>query len=171
VSLNLGHHRNGKQHFFYEEIIMITGWHHTNIIVSDIERSLDFYTGTLGLEIAAQTEIDDPEFSKGVSIPGTKVKAAFLKVPNTSVVIEIFQYMTSDSKPMPKDALPSDIGVGHICFLVDDIEATYEELSAKGIKFSSKPVMIAKDHPDCGGVQFCYFYDPDGTTLEIFQAP
>ena len=45
---------------------MITGWHHTNVIVSDFARSLEFYTDVLGLKLAAQTEIDDPEFSRGV---------------------------------------------------------------------------------------------------------
>ena len=150
---------------------MITGWHHTNVIVSDFDRSLDFYTRIVGLNVAAQTEIDDPEFSRCVSIPGTKVRAAFLEVPNCSAVVEIFQYLTSHSKPVPKDALPSDIGVGHICFLVDNIDETYKELSAKGVKFLTTPVTIAKDHPDCGGVRFCYFSDPDGTTLEILQGP
>ena len=150
---------------------MITGWHHTNVIVSDFDRSLEFYTDVLGLKLAAQTEIDDPEFSRGVSIPGTKVRAAFLEVPNCSAVIEMFQYVTSDSKPVPDDALPSDIGFGHICFLVDNIDETYEELSAKGVKFLTTPVTIAEDHPDVGGVRFCYFFDPDGTTLEILQVP
>jgi catechol 2,3-dioxygenase-like lactoylglutathione lyase family enzyme len=150
---------------------MITGWHHTNIIVSDFDRSLDFYTRVLGLTLAAQTEIDDAEFSRGVAIPGTKVRAAFLAVPETSVVIEIFQYLTSDSKPIPADALPCDIGVGHICFLVDDIDKTYEALSAEGVRFLTTPVKISEDHPDVAGVRFCYFFDPDGTTLEILQAP
>ncbi|MFM1550502.1 MAG: VOC family protein [Lentisphaeria bacterium] len=150
---------------------MFTGWHHTNIIVSDFDRSLEFYTDVLGLTIAAQTEIDDAEFSRGVAIPGTKVRAAFLAVPNCSAVIEIFQYMSSDSKPIPEDALPSDIGVGHICFQVENIDETYAALSAKGVKFTTTPVTISESHPDVGGVRFCYFSDPDGTTLEILQTP
>lgn len=150
---------------------MFTGWHHTNVVVSDFDRSLDFYTRILGLEVAFQTEIDDDEFSRAVGIPGTKIRAAFLEVPNTSTVLEIFQYLSADSKPIDKDALPSDIGVGHICFSVEDIDKTFEQLVAQGVEFKSTPVTISPQHPHAGGVRFCYFRDPDGTLLEILQAP
>jgi catechol 2,3-dioxygenase-like lactoylglutathione lyase family enzyme len=150
---------------------MFTGWHHTNIVVSDLDRAVDFHTRILGLEVASEIVIDDAEFSRGVGIPGTKVRGAFLEVPGTTTVIELFEYMTSDSRPLPEDARPSDIGVGHICFSVSDIDAVYEKLSAAGVKFKSSPVTISKDHPQAGGVRFCYFHDPDGTLLEILQAP
>lgn len=150
---------------------MFSGWHHTNVIVSDFDRSLDFYTRVLGLKVAVETEINDDEFSRGVGIPGTKVRAAFLEVPNSSTTVEMFQYLSADSKPIPKDMLPSDIGVGHICFTVDDIDEAYTNLSAQGVEFKSTPVTISKDHPHAGNIRFCYFYDPDGTLLEIIQLP
>ena len=99
---------------------MFTGWHHTNVIVSDLDRSLDFYTRVLGLKVASQMEIDDPEFARGVGIPDTRVRAAFLEVPNSTTLLEMFEYATIISKPILKDALPSDLGIQHICFRVDD---------------------------------------------------
>ena len=150
---------------------MFTGWHHTNINVSDFDRSLDFYMRVLGFKVAAETEFDGEEFSRGVGIPGTKIRAAFLEVPNSPTMVEMFQYLSPDSKPIATDALPSDVGVGHICFTVDDIDQAYEKLSAQGVEFMSTPITISKEHPHAGGVRFCYFRDPDGALLEILQLP
>jgi catechol 2,3-dioxygenase-like lactoylglutathione lyase family enzyme len=150
---------------------MFTGWHHTNINVSDLDRSLDFYTRVLGLKVTGETEFDGEEFDRGVGLPGTKIRAAFLEVPNSSEILEMFQYVTPSSKPIAADALPNDIGVGHICFAVDDIDQTYENLLAQGVEFRSPPVTISKDHPKAAGVRFCYFRDPDGILIEILQRP
>ena len=151
---------------------MISGLHHGNIIVSDIERAKKFYADVLGLQVAMQTEIDEPEFARGVGIPGTKVRAVFFSVPNTSTLIEVFQYVAPrPSKEIPAGTLPSDIGIGHLCFQVDDIDAAYERLHKNGVPFISTPVRIPTSHKDVGGVRFCYFKDPDGVLLELIHIP
>ena len=72
---------------------MFTGLHHFNLIVSDMEKTKEFYNRRLGLEIALETVIEDPEFSRGVGLPGTKVLATFFKLPNNPGLIETFQYV------------------------------------------------------------------------------
>ena len=151
---------------------MITGLHHGNIVVSDIERSKRFYTEVLGLQVAMETEIDEPEFARGVGIPGTKVKGVFFAVPNTPTLIEMFQYVAPRaSRPIPAGSLPSDIGIGHLAFQVDDIDAVYEKLREKNVPFVSGPVTLPETHKDVGGVRFCYFKDPDGVLLELIYLP
>ena len=148
---------------------MFTGLHHFNLIVRDKEKTKAFYNGILGLEIALETVIEDAEFSRGVGIEKTKVLATFFKLPNNSGLIETFQYENPPGAPVPAAAMANDGGWQHICFAVDDIEQTYRELEAKGIRFLSTPVTIAKDHPYFAGVRFCYFRGPDREVLEILQ--
>lgn len=151
---------------------MITGLHHSNLVVSDLDRAKKFYTEVLGLQPVMETEIDEREFDRGVGIPGTKVRALFLAVPNSSTNIEIFQYIAPHkSKPRPAGALPSDIGWGHLAFIVDDIDAAHARLTEKKIPFTSSPVRIPETHKDCGGIRFCYFSDPDGTLVELIHFP
>jgi len=150
---------------------MFSGWHHVNLITSDLERSVEFYTGILGLKLTMQTKIEDSDFNRAVGIPDAKVRAAFLEVPGTPTILEIFQYVTGSGKPIPKDQLASDVGFQHICFQVDDIDKAHAELQAKGVEFFTSPATIAKDHPDIAGVRFCYFTDPDGAIVEILQPP
>lgn len=151
---------------------MFTGMHHANIVVSDLEKSKKFYTEVLGLQVALQTEIDDPEFARGVGIPGTKLRAVFFSVPNTPTLIEMFEYVAPHkSKSLPAGGLPSDVGIGHLAFQVQDIDAAYQRLKEMKIPFISSPVTLSKSHKDVGGVRFCYFRDPDGILLELIWFP
>src|SRR6476659_5319814 len=125
---------------------MFTALHHFNLIVSDKEKTKQFYNGVLGLEIALETEIDDDEFSRGVGLPGTKVLATFFKLPNNNGLIETFQYVHPVGRQVPADARANDGGWQHICFQVDDIDTVKQELEAKGIKFLSTPATIARTH-------------------------
>ena len=150
---------------------MIKGMHHANVVVSDMAKTKEFYTGILGLEIALETVIDEMEFARGVGLPGTKVLATFFAVPGTPTLIETFQYLHPVSRPVPTDARPNDMGVGHICFQVDDIQDAYRELRGKGVEFASDPVTIPPSHPKAGGIRFCYFYGPDRELLELLQTP
>ena len=150
---------------------MIKGMHHANIVVSDMVATKKFYTQVLGLQVALEASIDDKEFARGVGSAGTKVLATFFAVPGTPTLIETFQFLSPSSRPVSADSKPTDMGVGHICFEVDDIDKTYHELRSKGVKFASTPVTISPDHPKAGGIRWCYFYGPDGERLEILQGP
>jgi catechol 2,3-dioxygenase-like lactoylglutathione lyase family enzyme len=148
---------------------MLRGLHHFNLIVSDKKQTKAFYNGVLGLEIALETEIEDEEFSRGVGLPGTKVLATFFKLPNNTGMIETFQYVHPEGKPIPATAKANDGGWQHLCFQVSDIEQAVQQLKAKGVRFLSTPVTISKQHPYFAGVRFCYFHGPDREVVEILQ--
>jgi catechol 2,3-dioxygenase-like lactoylglutathione lyase family enzyme len=150
---------------------MIKGMHHANVVVSDMEKTKAFCIQILGFEIALETVIDEREFARGAGIPGTKVLATFFAVPGTPTLIETFQYLNPLSRPIPPDAMANDMGVGHICFEVDDIDQAYKRLRAKSVEFVSDPVTIPASHPKAGGIRWCYFYGPDHERLEILQMP
>jgi catechol 2,3-dioxygenase-like lactoylglutathione lyase family enzyme len=69
--------------------------------------------------------------------------------------------------PGPNDGALYDTGRTHICFRVDDIEAAYAELTARGVVFNGRPVHI--DSGPLIGCAFAYFHDPDGVLLEILE--
>ena len=149
---------------------MLKSVHHLNLIVSDMAMTKRFYHETLGLEIALETVIEDAEFSRGVGLPDTKLLATFFKLPDSSAMIETFQYLVpSGGKPLPPDQKANDMGWTHLCFQVDDIDRAYQDLKAKGVEFLTDPVTIGKDHPNFAGVRFCYFLGPDREVLEILQ--
>jgi catechol 2,3-dioxygenase-like lactoylglutathione lyase family enzyme len=59
------------------------------------------------------------------------------------------------------------VGVAHLSFVVGDIGAEYQRLAGNGVEFISAPVDISEGMNKGG--RACYFKDPDGITLELFQ--
>ena len=126
---------------------LFKGLHHFNVVVSDLEASKEFYSQILNLELILETEVDDSEFSRGVDLKGSRVKAAFFRLPNNDGIIELFQFLKPRGRELRKDQKPNDRGWGHLCFEVEDIETSYRLLSEQGVRFMSPPVTIGPRHP------------------------
>ena len=58
-------------------------------------------------------------------------------------------------------------GNAHVAFMVTDLDATYAEMKAKGVRFKSAPVEVT--HGRNQGAKAVYFLDPDDVTLELIQ--
>ena len=142
------------------------GVHHTGIIVSDLERSIDWYRDVLGLELLTEPGpvADDPELGEGLGVPGAALRFATFAVGDD--VLELLEYSAPPSpieEPMPQNAL----GSHHVALRVDDVRATYERLRQKGVHFFSPPNAI--DEGVLAGWRWAYFTDPDGITLELVE--
>lgn len=64
-------------------------------IVSDLDQSLDFYHGTLGLELtghAVPKMLDNPAVADMYGVPGQQYRAAVVKVPGSSLNLEFVQW-------------------------------------------------------------------------------
>jgi catechol 2,3-dioxygenase-like lactoylglutathione lyase family enzyme len=142
------------------------GLHHTGIIVSDLERSIEFYAGVLGLEMWTEPSpvFDDPSLGEALGVPGAALRMVTFRVGDG--ILELLEYSAPPSPvdaPLPQNAL----GSHHVAFRVEDIEATYTELTAKGVRFIAPPQAI--DEGVLAGWRWAYFTDPDGITLELVE--
>ncbi len=143
----------------------ITGMHHCSFVVTDMERTVDFYTRLVGLELVSRVKnvSDVLGTAVGVKQPNAELEIAFMKAGET--LIEFIEYIDPKAKPCPKD--PSIAGTGHVCFKVDDIYEMKRRLEDAGIKFNSEPI-TSKEMP--GKVfKWCYFRDYDGISMELLE--
>lgn len=142
----------------------LKGMHHIGVPVRDLERSLDWYRELFGFE---------PEFIQGaegngldeiVQLTDAKLRMAFIRLPN--VLLEFLEY----ERPVgiDFDRRNCDVGAIHVCFEVDDIAEVHRRLDKHGIAFTTSP--IAQEGA-IAGHQICYFRDPDGIQLELWQQP
>ena len=142
------------------------GLHHTGYTVSDLDRSLAFYRDVLGCEVIATQEKQGGYLAAIVGYPDAHVRMAHLRVPGGEHVIELFQYLSPAGGRA--DVEPRNVGASHLCFLVDDLYAVYEQLVEQGVtSFVSPPVQVDTGI-NTGGFGV-YLRDPDGITVEIFQ--
>ena len=138
---------------------------HTGLTVRDLDRSLGFYRDTLGMETLFEQEKEGGYLAAIVGYPGAHVRMAHLAFPGDDHRLELFQYLEPEPRGEPGE--PRDVGITHICLLVDDIDALHVRLRAAGVDFYSDPVLVDTG-ANAGGVGV-YLRDPDGITLELFQ--
>jgi catechol 2,3-dioxygenase-like lactoylglutathione lyase family enzyme len=141
----------------------LKGLDHVGVSVRSLELSLQFYERVLGITPECIFEASGPDLANGVGVPGAHLRAAMLRVGSTR--IELLEYRNPRGKPFRIHN--NDVGSPHICLQVADITVAWEELSAKGAKFSSRPLQIYEG--PLAGCSWCYFVDPDGVTLELFE--
>ncbi len=151
---------------------VLTGVWHYSFHVSDLDASVGFYAGVLGMELVHRQEQANAYTRRLVGYPDAHLRVAQLRVPGpaatvSSHTLELVEYVVPRPSPVPLErALP---GTGHLAFAVDDIAAEHDRLRAAGVRFVSTPNAITAG-VNAGGWA-CYFVDPDGITLELVQPP
>jgi catechol 2,3-dioxygenase-like lactoylglutathione lyase family enzyme len=141
--------------------------HHTGLTVRDLDRSLAFYRDALGMETVFQQEKQGGYLAAIVGYPDAHVRMAHLAFPGDSHRLELFQYLEPEGRGEPGE--PRDVGITHVCLLVEDVAPIYERLRTAGVDFYSEPVDVDTG-ANAGGIGL-YLRDPDGITLELFQPP
>ncbi len=121
--------------------------HHVAIICSDYERSKDFYTNVLGLEIINETYRAERNSYKLDLAIGPQAQIELFSFPN----------------PPKRVSQPEAQGLRHLAFEVDNIEAVVEELLNK--KTPVEPIRVDQ----LTGKRFTFFNDPDGLPLELYE--
>jgi catechol 2,3-dioxygenase-like lactoylglutathione lyase family enzyme len=147
--------------------IRITGADHTSFTVADLDRSLAFYCDLLGFEVLNyRPRIVNQYFRDIIGMPDAVVKGAYLGIPGSVHKLELFEYV--QPRGTPADVRTNNPGSAHLCYLVDDCRALYARLVDAGVQFRSPPIDL-NEGPNAGGVAL-YMLDPDGITIELFQA-
>jgi catechol 2,3-dioxygenase-like lactoylglutathione lyase family enzyme len=137
----------------------MVGIHHTGMTVSDLDRSIEFYS-RFGFGLTGNVlEESGPEIDEGTGVAKAHLRCAMLT--RGDLRLELIQYASpSDAPP----ALPNNgIGSAHIAIEVRDIDAVVETLRRDGVRFTSDPI----EHES--GIRWCYMKDPDGITAELFE--
>ena len=144
----------------------LTDIHHIGMTVSDIDRSVRFYRDVLGMTLIRRRQVSADYVAQQTGYEGVELSVASFKIsPDSKQSLEIVQYMNHVGEP--SDQATNRPGNSHLCVLVRDFYACYEDLKANDVRFKSEPVTITSG-PNKGGM-VVYLYDPDGHTIELFQ--
>jgi lactoylglutathione lyase len=119
---------------------------YVGIRVTDLQKSLDFYTKLLGLKVNGRSKIG---LTKGEVIALESEKGGFALELN---------YYEPDSPYNTKYVAGE--GLDHLAFKVDDLDKALEEAGRNG----HKAVLQMK----ADGNRWAYIEDPDGNWIELF---
>lgn len=140
---------------------IVVGYRHNGIIVKDMAKSLHFYRDLLGLEII-QEFTDKSRYIN--TITGIKNGSAhFVKLKtDDGIILELLEYLTHPTKLIKQKIY--NIGLCHLAFRVDNLEKAYKQLTNKGVKFISKPVLSSEKI-----AKVCFCLDPTGIRVELVE--
>lgn len=140
------------------------------ITVSDLDRSVKFYTEVLGFKKVSEAEVQGDEYEKLQGLFGIRMRIARLQLGDE--FIELTDYLTSGGRSIPEDFKSNDLAFQHIAIVVSDMEKAYAQLRKFNIEHvSTGPQTLPVSIPEAAGIKAFYFHDPDKHKLELIFFP
>lgn len=121
--------------------------HHIAIICSDYNRSKAFYTEILGLKAIREVYRTERQ--------SYKLDLAL----NDQYVIELFSFPA----PPPRPSRPEALGLRHLAFEVDDLDAVVAHLQQQ--RCVVEPIRV----DEFTEKRFTFVADPDGLPIEFYE--
>jgi catechol 2,3-dioxygenase-like lactoylglutathione lyase family enzyme len=121
----------------------------TSVFVDDQAKALDFYTNVLGFQKKTDIDLGGASWLTVVS-PEQPDGTELLLEPSGHPAVKPY-----------KDALVED-GIPAASFAVDDVQAEFDRLRSKGVRFTQQPT-------EMGGVTTAVFDDTSGNLIQIVQ--
>ena len=144
---------------------MIIGFDHTSFTVTDIHKSVEFWTRYLGFEAASVSPREGDWQEKVTGVPGAELLIAHLYGHGHHM--EFIQY-TGGGRPS-SPIQPSMAGAAHVCLIVDDIVATWGDLMRAGAAGQGEISDVTMGH--AVGCKAAYLRDPNGIIIELVELP
>lgn len=125
---------------------------HLGVAVKSIEKALEFYQNTLGIEPTGVEEV-----------ASQKVKVAFLPVGESN--IELLE-STSEDSAIAKHIEKRGEGIAHLAFKVDDIEVALSTLKEKGVRLINET-----PQPGAHGAKIAFIHpkSTNGILIELCE--
>jgi catechol 2,3-dioxygenase-like lactoylglutathione lyase family enzyme len=136
---------------------------HVNVVVGDLARAREFFC-KLGFVVTHAGDLEGGWISAIVGLTDVRASYVQLALGETDCRLELIAFESPPSPPASLENRPHHIGIRHMAFEVDDIEALVTRLMDDGTRFFSD----VQTYP-ATGKKLVYFYGPDGIILEFAQ--
>ena len=127
----------------------------TSLYVLDQDQALDFYVGTLGLEVGNDLDLGFMRWLT-VRVPGEE-REILLERPGPPA-------LDGQTADQVRELVSKGASAGTLFFETDDIQQTWDDLKAKGVELPEEPT------PRNYGTDFG-FRDPFGNHVRVAQPP
>lgn len=142
----------------------ITAIHHVGISTLDLDRLVAFYTETFGFQHVAGLTWEPGSGDVDAALALDDSSAGMVMLRLGDVYLELFEFDNPRPEPVDPDHPITNIGINHVCLLVDDLDVVVRRLADKNAVVHSSP-------RDIGDGPFVYCRDPDGNAIEFWQRP
>lgn len=135
---------------------------HIGIIVNDLAAARDFFVA-FGLVVHGEREMEGALLDRLLGLDGAKTSFVMLGPPDGGAAIELITFLHPANERAARQAPVNAVGIRHIAFLVEDIEATVAKLRALGAEPFSEVLRYEDSY------KLCYVRGPEGIILDLAE--
>lgn len=150
---------------------MVRAVDHINIVVTNLERAVRFYTEVLGFRKTKEAYLEGGWIDLIVGLSGVRGHVAYVVAPAGEPRIELLCYEDPKGEVLSVNSQANTVGLRHIALRVDNMAEAVARLRTAGVTLFSEPVRVPSGvvQHDAGEKTLVYFLDPDGVVLELTE--
>jgi catechol 2,3-dioxygenase-like lactoylglutathione lyase family enzyme len=135
---------------------------HVGIVVDDLAAATEFFI-ELGLELRGTTLVEGGWVDRVVGVDGVRAEIAMLQTQDGHGRVELSKFHSPAARGQGGPAQANTLGIRHVAFVVEDIDAILPALRARGDELVGELVRYE------GGYRLCYVHGPEGILIELAE--
>ena len=148
----------------------ITAVDAVSMVVSDMDRSVDFFSNVLTFEKVQDVEVAGDQYERLEGLFGVRMRVVRLRLGDER--LELMQFVAPEGRTVPVDSRSNDRWFQHVAIIVSDMSRAYAQLREHKVRHASTgPQRLPDWNRNAAGIEAFYFKDPDGHALEILAFP
>jgi catechol 2,3-dioxygenase-like lactoylglutathione lyase family enzyme len=146
----------------YHRAVTIQRMDHVGIVVDDLAAATEFFV-QLGLELLGEAEIEGRTVDRIVGLEGVRTKIAMLQAPDGHGRLELTEFHTPPAQGGNGQAPANTLGLRHVTFAVEDIDAVVTGLRDRGSELVGELERYGDSY------RLCYVWGPEGIIVELAE--
>jgi catechol 2,3-dioxygenase-like lactoylglutathione lyase family enzyme len=135
---------------------------HVGIVVEDLAAATAFFVA-LGLELQGEASVEGDWVDRVIGLKGVQSQIAMLETPDGHGRLELTEFRAPKSQDGDRDAPANSLGIRHVSFAVDDVDAVLASLRAHGGELVGEVERYRDSY------RLCYVRGPEGIIVELAE--
>lgn len=138
---------------------------HIGIVISDLQKSIDFYCNVFGFKVVGRFDAHGLETDRLLELQDVDLNAVYLERDGTR--IELMSYRNPEVISRGGTLPMNSVGITHLAFRVSDLENTILRVLQAG----GSQIKNAIFENAATGSKAVFVLDPDGVRIELLESP
>lgn len=135
---------------------------HVGVVVEDLPAAVEFFT-QLGMEVQGDGSVEGEWVDRIVGLNGIQVEMAMLKTASGDAKVELVKFLSPPAEAGEPNAPSNVVGLRHLCFEVEDVDALVAALQERGNELVGELVSYGNSY------RLCYVHGPEGIIVELAE--
>ncbi len=135
---------------------------HVGVVVEDLAAAIEFFV-ELGLELQGEATVEGRWVDRVVGLEGVRAEIAMLQTPDGHGRLELTKFHAPPAQGGSRHAPANTLGLRHVAFAVEDLDAVVAGLRARGAELVGEVVRYEDSY------RLCYVRGPEGILVELAE--